>query len=178
MSNLIGNLTLIEGDIFSSQRQTLTISVNTVGVMGGGLALKAKQRFSDVYPIYQDLCKKRVLKMGKPYLYKREISLDHILTDESKKLLNINLHAWLLLFPTKCHWEEEADIKGIEEGLKWLVDNYKKEGIESLAMPALGCGLGWLEWGMVGPLLCNYLQKLDIPVDLYLPIKKNFLSRN
>jgi len=53
-----------------------------------------------------------------------------------------------------------------------LVNNYKKDGIESLSIPALGCGLGWLDWGIVGPLLCNYLQDLDIPVNLYLPIEK------
>ena len=75
-----------------------------------------------------------------------------------------------------------ADIKGIEEGLKWLVDNYEKEGVKSLSMPALGCGLGWLDWGIVGPLLCNYLQDLDIPVNLYLPVEKKIpdaqLSKN
>ncbi|RKZ25699.1 DUF4433 domain-containing protein [bacterium] len=170
---LTNYLSLVEGDMFFSRMQTLTISVNTVGVMGKGLASRAKYQFPDVYVIYQDLCKKKILRMGKPYLYKREISLDSVLADEvSTKLLDANLQTWFLLFPTKRDWKQKADIAGIEKGLKWLVDNYIREGIKSLAIPSLGCGLGWLEWGIVGPLLCNYLDKLDIPVNLYLPIEK------
>jgi len=169
--NLTRNLSLVEGDMFFSRMQTLTISVNTVGVMGKGLASRTKYQFPDVYVVYQDLCRNKVLKMGKPYLYKRETSLDYILADEPERLTNANLGTWFLLFPTKRHWKEMADIKGIEEGLKWLV-NYKKQGIKSLSIPALGCGLGWLDWGTVGPLLCNCLQDLDISVNLYLPVEK------
>ncbi len=170
--DLTEKLSLIEGDMFFSRSQTLTISVNTVAIMGKGLASRAKYQFPDVYVAYQDLCRNKTLKMGKPYLYKRETSLDHILADESQKLSNANLETWFLLFPTKRHWKEMADIKGIEEGLKYVVNNYEKEGIKSLSIPALGCGLGWLEWGIVGPLLCNHLQRLDIPVNLYLPVEK------
>ncbi len=170
--DLTKNLSLVEGDMFFSRSQTLTISVNTVGVMGKGLASRAKYQFPDVYVAYQDLCRDKTLKMGKPYLYKRETSLDYILADEAQRLSNINLETWFLLFPTKRHWKEMADIKGIEEGLKFVVNNYKKEGIKSLSIPALGCGLGWLDWGTVGPLLCCYLQELNIPVNLYLPVER------
>lgn len=169
---LTNNLSLVEGDMFFSRMQTLTVSVNTVGVMGKGLASRAKYQFPRVYVTYQDLCRNKTLKMGKPYLYKGKISLDYLLVDEPEKLLNANLETWFLLFPTKTDWREMADIKGIEEGLEWLVSNYKKEGIKSLAIPALGCGLGWLDWGIVGPLLCRYLKQLDIPVNLYLPVEK------
>jgi len=165
-------LSLVQGDMFFSRMQTLTISVNTVGTMGKGLASRARYQFPDVYVLYEDLCRRKTLKMGKPYLYKRETLLDHQLADEPQRLSNLNSATWFLLFPTKQHWKYKADIKGIEEGMKWLVNNYKREGIESLAIPSLGCGLGWLEWRDVGPLLCKYLQHLDIPVNLYLPIEK------
>jgi len=169
---LTEKLSLVEGDMFFSRMQTLTISVNTVGVMGKGLASRAKYQFPDVYVKYQDLCKDKILKMGKPYLYKREASLDFILADEAERLTNLNLQTWFLLFPTKTDWRKMADFKGIEEGLKWLVAQYEKEGIKSLAIPALGCGLGWLPWGIVGPMLCRYLEKLKIPVNLYLPLER------
>ena len=170
--SLTDTLSLVEGDMFFSRMQTLTISVNTVGVMGRGLASRAKYQFPDVYVKYQDLCKSKILQMGKPYLYKREASLDFILADESERLTNLNLQTWFLLFPTKTDWRKMANFKGIEEGLKWLVIHYQKEGIKSLAIPALGCGLGWLPWGTVGPLLCNYLKKLKIQVNLYLPLER------
>lgn len=169
---LVEGLSLVEGDMFFSRMQTLTISVNTIGVMGKGLASRAKYQFPDVYVKYQDLCKDQILRMGKPYLYKRETSLDFILADEAERLANFNLQTWFLLFPTKTDWRKRADFKGIEAGLKWLVTQYKNEGIKSLAIPALGCGLGWLPWGIVGPMLCKYLQKLDIPVNLYLPLER------
>ena len=59
-------------------------------------------------------------------------------------------------------------------------ENYKKEDILSLAMPALGCGLGRLEWRDVGPVMCRQLTQMDIPVVIYLPrerqIEERFLS--
>ena len=169
---LTNNLIIVEGDMFFSRMQTLTISVNTVGVMGKGLASRAKYQFPDVYVKYQELCKLKKLDLGKPFLYKRELSLDEVLSDEPKTLTENNSHTWFLLFPTKRHWKEKASLEGIEEGLKWILRNYKKEGVESLAVPALGCGLGGLEWRDVGPLMVRYLKKLEIPVRIYLPLEK------
>lgn len=166
---LTPTLTLVQGDMFFSRHQTITISVNTRGVMGKGLASRAKYQFPGVYVQYQDLCRSRKLRMGKPYLYKRESSLDYELADEPRTLANGNLKKWFLLFPTKNHWRERADINGIEEGLAWITRNYVREGINSLAIPALGCGLGKLDWRDVGPLMCRYLSTLDIPVAIYLP---------
>jgi len=169
---LTQKLFLVEGDMFFSRHQTITISVNTVGVMGKGLASRAKYQFPGMYVYYQDLCRSRKLKMGRPQLYKRESSLDYELADEPHTLPNGNVEKWFLLFPTKRDWKERADIAGIEEGLKWLTNNYKKEGVKSLAIPALGCGLGRLEWSDVGPLLCRYLKNFDIVVAIYLPAEK------
>ena len=159
--------------MFFSRMQTLTVSVDTVRVMGKGLASRAKYQFPDVYLRYQDACRSGRLKMGKPYLYKRESSLDLDLADEPAMLTSANGDTWFLLFATKHHWREPADLRGIEDGLTWLVANYKREGITSLAIPALGCGLGRLEWSVVGPLMCKQLASMDIPVRLYLPAEKH-----
>jgi hypothetical protein len=110
--------------------------------------------------------------MGSPYIYKRESSFYHQLADESSHSPNNNSETWFLLFPTKNHWRDKADLPGIEKGLQWLQSNYQKEGIKSLAMPALGCGLGKLDWKEVGPLLCKYLVNFNIPVVIYLPAEK------
>jgi len=182
VQGLTPKLYLAEGDMFFSKAQTVTVSVNTVGVMGKGLASRTRYQFSDVYVHYEDLCRSKKLKMGRPQLYKRESSLDYELADEPGTLPNGNLEKWFLLFPTKRHWREPADIAGIEEGLKWLSDNYKREGIKSLAVPALGCGLGRLEWRDVGPLMCRYFKNFDITVVIYLPVEKKvtteFLSKD
>jgi len=46
---LTNNLSLVSGDMFLSKMQTITITVNTVGVMGKGVALTAKNLFPDMY---------------------------------------------------------------------------------------------------------------------------------
>jgi hypothetical protein len=166
------HMSLVEGDLFFSTMQTLTVSVNTVGIMGKGLASRAKYQFPDVYVVYQDACRSKKLQMGKPYLYKRESFVDEELADEPSSLSTPNSNKWFLLFATKKHWRENSDIAGIEQGLQWVKDKYKTEGIKSLAIPALGCGLGGLEWKDVGPLICQYLVTLDIPVAIYLPREK------
>lgn len=160
------NLTIVRGDMFLSRMQTLTISVNTVGVMGKGLASRAKYQFPDVYVKYQDACRKKTLEMGKPFLYERESPLWDALEDDASA---DEQGAWFLLFATKSHWREDADLPGIERGLDWVVKNYKKKGIRSLALPALGCGLGNLSWETIGPLMCRRLVALDIPVEIYAP---------
>jgi O-acetyl-ADP-ribose deacetylase (regulator of RNase III) len=165
---LTSHLFLAKGDLFFSKMQTLTVSVNCVGVMGAGLASTAKYRFPDVYVRYQDLCRQQRIRLGKPYIYKRESSLADTLADEPLNSGN-NSGTWFLLFPTKGHWREKSDIDQIEKGLQWFVENSQKEGVESLAIPALGCGLGGLHWRQVGPMLCQYLNQLDIPVTIYLP---------
>jgi O-acetyl-ADP-ribose deacetylase (regulator of RNase III) len=167
------NITLIQGDMFFSYAQTLTISVNTVGVMGKGLASRAKYQFPDVYLQYQDACKSKKIKPGKPWIYKREILMDEELADNPASLENPNGLRWFLLFPTKRHWKENSRMEDIEQGLIWLVKNYKKEKIKSLSLPALGCGLGQLSWQDVGPLMCKYLSTIGIPVKIYLPREDN-----
>jgi hypothetical protein len=111
--------------------------------------------------------------MGKPFLYKREASFDEELVDEPGAMVSPNGIKWFLLFPTKGHWRENSNLFGIIEGLRWVQQNAVKEGIKSLAMPALGCGLGNLEWRDVGPVMCRHLSVMDIPVTIYLPRKRD-----
>ncbi|MFH2069641.1 MAG: DarT ssDNA thymidine ADP-ribosyltransferase family protein [Elusimicrobiota bacterium] len=171
-SVITDKLFVVEGDMFFSRMQTLTVSVNCKGIMGKGLASRAKYQFPDIYVFYQDACRRGQIKLGKPYLYKRESSFDVELADEPMSLVNGNAETWFLLFATKDDWKNNADRNGIEEGLKWIVNNYKKEGIKTLALPALGCGLGNLKWEDIGPLMCKYLSTIDIQVKIYLPTEK------
>ena len=164
-----GNIFLIDGDMFFSAMQTLTISVNLQGIMGKGLASRAKYQFPDVYVEYQDACRARGITARRPFLYKRETSLDHELADPNFPLSTPNAVKWFLLFATKRKWRENSRLDDIEGGLDWVQRNYKKENIESLAMPALGCGLGNLSWADVGPIMCKYLHGIDIQVEIYLP---------
>jgi hypothetical protein len=176
----IGNISLVEGDMFFSDLHTLTVSVNLQGIMGKGLASRAKYQFPDVYVKYQDACRSGRLAAAKPYLYKREASLDEELADLDTPLSTPNSVKWFLLFATKRKWREKSRMDDIEGGLSWFRDHFQAEGVRSIALPALGCGLGGLEWADVGPLMCRYLRDIGITVAIYLPrergIDRKFLS--
>jgi len=166
------NISLIEGDMFFSGLQTLTVSVNLQGVMGKGLASRAKYQFPDVYVKYQDACRARRLRADRPFLYKREASIDDELADLDSPLESPNAVKWFLLFATKRKWRENSRLEDIEAGLSWVRANAVAEGIRSLALPALGCGLGNLHWRDVGPLMCRYLHGIGFDVAIYLPREK------
>jgi len=176
------NISLINGDMFFSDMQTLTVSVNLQGIMGKGLASRAKYQFPDVYVEYQDACRQRRLTATKPYLYKREASLDEDLADLSTPLDTPNAVKWFLLFATKRKWRDNSRIEDIEAGLAWFRDHFATESVQSLATPALGCGLGGLDWATVGPIMCRHLHDIGIKVAIYLPrertIDQEFLTES
>jgi O-acetyl-ADP-ribose deacetylase (regulator of RNase III)/uncharacterized protein YwgA len=146
-------VTVKVGDMFQSKAQTWVNTVNCVGVMGKGVALEFKRRFPDMYEDYVQRCRLGQVKLGLPYLYKRVVP------------------PWILNFPTKEDWRSVSRLDKIEEGLRYLEEHYREWGIESLAVPPLGCGQGQLEWRVVGPTLYRYLKRLDIPVELYAPFE-------
>ena len=137
--------------MFKSNAQTLVNTVNTVGIMGKGIALEFKTRYPDMFNDYKKRCEAKQVKLGRPYLYK---TIDR---------------PWILNFPTKDHWRSVSRLSDIIDGLKYLENNYRRWGIQSLAVPPLGCGNGELDWRVVGPVLYRYLELLDIPVELYAP---------
>ncbi len=149
--NLKVRVRVLVGDLFESKAQTWVNTVNCRGVMGKGIALEFKKRFPDMFADYQERCRRGEVVLGKPYLYRREEP------------------PWILNFPTKDDWRSVAKLDAIIEGLKYLIEHYRKWGITSLAVPPLGCGQGQLEWRIVGPTLYRYLSQLEIPVELYAP---------
>lgn len=137
----------IEGDIFQSPAQVLVNTVNTVGVMGKGIALEFKKRYPDMFAAYKVICDKRRLKTGSLMLCYEP---DH----------------WILLFPTKEHWRNPSRMDYIEAGLSKFRRTYAEKGITSVAFPRLGCGNGELNWNDVRPVMEKYLR--DLPIDVYI----------
>jgi uncharacterized protein YwgA/O-acetyl-ADP-ribose deacetylase (regulator of RNase III) len=144
-------VSVLIGDIFESGAQTLVNTVNTVGIMGKGIALGFRQRFPEMYEDYVRRCAKREVRLGQPYLFRR-ITPPNILN-----------------FPTKEHWRSVSRLDDIVRGLQYLQAHIHKWNVTSLAVPPLGCGEGRLEWRVVGPTLYRHLTRLNIPVELYAP---------
>ena len=142
----------VHGNIFDSDALVLVNPVNTVGVMGAGLALQFKKRYPLMYEQYKDMCKTKVLAIGSPKFCSGN--------QESNKVI--------LLFPTKQDWRDPSKIEYIEMGLKVLHDNaIKYDLLPDFAFPKLGCGCGGLNWNTeVKPLMETYLS--DLPCTCYI----------
>jgi O-acetyl-ADP-ribose deacetylase (regulator of RNase III) len=119
------------GDILDSQCYALVNTVNTVGIMGKGIALQFKHEFPHNFTVYRNAFVKRELKIG------QLLSVE----DNSPRLgerLVIN-------FPTKTHWRLPSEYSYVEQGLKCLAILITEKAITSIAIPALGCGNGGLQ---------------------------------
>ena len=146
------NITFIQnGNIFLTEKQTLTVPVNLVGIMGAGLALSTKKLYPDVYEEYRDLCKKRRILQGTPYL------------------LKYHYNRWFLLFPTKRHYQQRSKMEDLSDGLTWILEHAKDLNMNSIAFPALGCGLGGLDWKEVKPLMIEKLKSFEGKIEIYEP---------
>ena len=139
----------IEGDIFDSPAQVIVNTVNTVGVMGKGIAKEYKERYPEMYLLYQQACRSQRLTIGKLMLWYGE-------------------DRWVLNFPTKEHWRGKSKIEYIEKGLQEFCDKYADYNIASVAFPKLGCGNGGLDWKSVKPLMEKYLCSLPLDIYIYL----------
>lgn len=143
-------ITYVIGNLFESPAHVLVNTVNTVGVMGKGIAKDFKTIYPEMFKEYQKLCEEKKLTVGTLWLYKTP-------------------NKWILNFPTKTTWRLPSKIEYIESGLKALVKGYAKHGITSIAFPPLGCGNGELNWEkQVRHLMEKYLNKLPIDIFIYL----------
>ena len=141
-----------KGNIFDSKMQTLVNPVNCVGVMGKGLALEFKKRYPKVNSIYERDCERGEFLPGSVRYYQ---------SDDKAHLI--------ACFATKNHWREQSKYSFISTGLvkiQWLISQGK---ITELAIPAIGCGLGGLEWGNVKMQIEQYLRRESIPIEVYGP---------
>jgi len=151
-------ITYKTGDIFKSKAQVLTNPVNCVGVMGKGLALAFKNKFPDMFLDYKAKCDRQEVIPGRPYLWE-------------------NSFVQILNFPTKRHWSQDSLLSDIEDGLKYLAQNYAQMGVSSLALPALGSGFGGLKWADVKNLINKYLGPIvDLDVYVYEPTEAEALG--
>lgn len=145
-------ITFLQGhNIFFSDAKTLVCPVNTVGVMGNGLARAFRDRIPGLYDAYQKACRNGIFQKEGYFLYE---------TQYGKKIL---------CFPTKRHWKKDSHIRYIKEGLQKLVETYKERGITSIVFPPVGCGKGNLVWEEVKPILIEYLTDTDMEVTVIEP---------
>ena len=145
----------ITGNILESNAQALINTVNTVGVMGKGIALQFKKAYLSNFKAYAEACKRKEIDVGKLF-----VTRDSNLISGEKIIIN---------FPTKRDWRKPSEYSYIENGLNDLVKIIEKEQIKSVAIPPLGAGSGGLEWEKVKKIIEQKLSYLKLEIFIYEP---------
>ncbi|WP_449355337.1 type II toxin-antitoxin system antitoxin DNA ADP-ribosyl glycohydrolase DarG [Virgibacillus natechei] len=147
-------ITYKKGNLLEDSSDALVNTVNTVGVMGKGIALQFKQAFPDVFREYERECNKGKIHVGQMHV----VSTNALIGPK-----------YVINFATKKHWKENSKIAYIKDGLEALLKVTRKLEINSIAIPPLGCGYGGLKWADVKPLIQKTFENESIEVNVYLP---------
>jgi len=143
-----------DGNIFDDSSEALVNAVNTVGVMGRGVALQFKLTFPECYKVYIEAIRKNKVLLG-------EVQVVPIHNSEHVK--------YVVNFPTKAHWRNPSRLDWINDGLIDLKHKIHAHQIKTIALPALGCGNGGLNWEDVNALIQQHLKEINGNVRVYLP---------
>jgi O-acetyl-ADP-ribose deacetylase (regulator of RNase III) len=152
-------ITVTEGNLLDARVEALVNTVNTVGVMGKGIALMFKDAFPENTVAYQAAARRKEINVGRRFVTERKELFDGPM--------------WIINFPTKKHWRHPSRIEWIEQGLVDLKQVIEKHKIQSIAIPPLGSGNGGLVWHDVRVLIINALESLrGVKIIVYEPTKK------
>lgn len=146
-----------QGNLLESPAEALVNTVNTVGVMGKGIALMFKERFADNFRHYAAACKAKEVVVGKMFI------------TEANEL---NGPRWIVNFPTKKHWRGDSRMEWITQGLKDLREFLVDNRVKSVAIPPLGAGNGGLDWADVRLEIEIALRDLETEVVVFEPIER------
>lgn len=144
-------LEFTQGDMFEAPADIRVNTVNCVGVMGAGVALAFKQRYPQMFKDYQRACKDGRVRPGRMHVWK---SLEG---------------DWIVNFPTKRDWRDPSRYEDIDTGLDDLRAYLDGVGPVTVALPALGCGHGGLDWDRVSGMIQNKLGDVDARVLVFPP---------
>lgn len=145
----------LTGNILESKAEALVNTVNTVGVMGKGVALQFKKAYPNNFKAYSQACKDKQIDIGKLFVTKD----GNVITGDK----------YIVNFPTKKNWRNPSEYEYIEKGLEDLVKIISKLQIRSIAIPPLGAGNGGLEWPKVKKMISTYLDQVDVEILVYEP---------
>lgn len=150
-------ITFTQGNLLDARVEALVNTVNTVGVMGKGIALMFKERFDENYRRYAAACKAKEVHTGK--IFVTEVN-------------ELDGPRWVINFPTKQHWRGNSRMEWITEGLQDLRRFLIDKGVKSVAIPPLGAGNGGLNWSEVRPQIEQALDGLDTEILVFEPTQK------
>lgn len=131
-------------------------AVNCHGVMGRGIALEFAKRYPAMFKNYVAVCQNHELIPGMVWQHQTE----------DGEIWNA---------ATKDHWKEKSEYEWIGLCLDEIAQLLRFYGTSKrIAIPALGCGLGGLEWQKVSDLVGDKLDGTRHQVMLFAPLNQKF----
>ncbi len=147
-----------QGNLLEAKAEALVNTVNTVGVMGKGIALMFKETFPENFRRYAAACKRGEVRVGEMF---------------GSEGPGLHGPRWIINFPTKEHWRNRTRVEWIRDGLVDLRRVIEDERIRSIAIPPLGCGNGGLDWPIVRSLITEAIGDLaGVDVIVYEPTRR------
>ena len=144
-----------EGNLLEAKAEALVNTVNTVGVMGKGIALMFRDRFEENRQRYEAACKAGEVHTGRMFV---------------TEVRELDGPRWVINFPTKRHWRQPSKMEWIKAGLYDLHRFIVENKVKSVAIPPLGAGNGGLDWPGVRKEIEAVLADLnDVEVIVYEP---------
>lgn len=133
------------GDMFAEigPASVLVCPVNTVDVMGAGLALEFARRWPAIRPAYRAACRAGSLDIGLCWPW---------LAPDGQRVLCL---------ATKVHWRAPSHLYYVSSGLVAFAGVYGKRTALRFVFPALGCGLGGLSADAVRAEMVRILGPLE-----------------
>jgi O-acetyl-ADP-ribose deacetylase (regulator of RNase III) len=109
-----------QGNLLEADVEALVNTVNTVGVMGKGIALMFKDRFPLNMKLYAAACKAKQVQTGKVFV---------------TEVAELTGPRWIINFPTKQHWRAKSK-------MDWLITKENCEPKTESLMEGMKCWTG------------------------------------
>ena len=124
-----------EGDLFGAKDfRAWAHGCNCAGSMGAGIAVEFKRRFPRMFDEYRVRCADGRFGLGDVFVW----------SEGDMTVYNLG---------TQEHWRKKAQLAALSKAVGRMVSLAEKGGVERIALPRIGAGLGGLDWPKVRTVL-------------------------
>lgn len=141
----------VRGNLLNSSAPALAHGVNTDGIMGAGVARLLRDRHPQMFLSYRRACRTGTLSPGGVHAWQ---------TPERR---------WIYNVASQQHPGPHARLDWLQTGLKEAAHHARQQGIDRIALPRIGCGLGGLRWVDALPVLQTVTRESHVALEVWTP---------
>lgn len=159
------------GDLFKSGCSMLVNATNVLGIMNAGIAKAFKHEFPEYFYDYDEACAYGEHRRGVCHFYDVPPNTDNGMY-VGKSGNKYTLPLTICSFPSTPMCDGVTTHTDIEDSLNHLRQYIKSRHIESVAIPALGSGIGNYKFEDLEYRVVSILGDLNCEILLYKPKEK------